>query len=634
MAEKPTDPARQRIERLDPESLETRLREAARALSPDRVMDDMEVRHLMRVITECSLLLSDVYSEGRIARVMHPGRRLLARLVDRLIDKERRGEGEVLYQVRRLPDDVRVIGDKALFDLGLLGLRQVKGYDLEELGARAYRRAGEVLELLADDRRLRQFFKENRLLMLPLEEELVFLRQCSDKFRLYVDILKSTQLGGPVESAAALEELATRVPLMEAAARALADTDAPAESEEEEESGDEADGLYFAAARGVPEGGGGVSRDRLLSGYERILLFSSLDMERVRGSLDATVVDQSAAVRSLCDELSLFAAGTRDQRKPPAYFLVGPTGVGKNHLVESLCRLLEGLWQIDIPVLTIEGPSYTYPSDINELRGATRGFIRSDEEGLLTAFHGKSSRAPFAVILVDEVEKAHPQLVTFFLSILDRGTVTDNRGDELNFANCMIFFTSNLGYSNAQQRSAPIGYLDEVARETATDCDTRRDLRRALRPEFVNRVRIIHFDRLTRSSAERILGLELDRIAARYREVHGLKVELHESAREELIRRGFSPAFGARHLAATLESACNVEIAKRIRRDDRDRQEDRGALVDWLREIRSGQRVFDPVDVRRRVLDLARARLEYDTIRVRYGDGRFEYETLASETDE
>ena len=94
-----------------------------------------------------------------------------------------------------------------------------------------------------------------------------------------------------------------------------------------------------------------------------------------------------------------------------------------------------------------------------------------------------------------------------------------------------------------------IGYMDEAARESASDSDSRRDLRRALKPEFVNRVRIIHFDRLTRSSAERILDLELERIARRYRDVHGLSIELHESAREELIRRGFSPAFGARHLA-------------------------------------------------------------------------------------
>jgi len=420
------------------------------------------------------------------------------------------------------------------------------------------------------------------------------------------------------------------VPLMEAAARALGD-DGPVI--DEPTTDEQPENAYVAAVRGESESRIGIPRDRLLSGYERILLFSSLDMERVRGSLEATVIDQSVAVQSLCDEFSLFAAGTRDQRKPPAYFLVGPTGVGKNHLVESLGRLLEGLWRIEIPLLTIEGPSYTYPSDINELRGATRGFIRSDEEGMLTAFHNKSSRAPLGVILVDEVEKAHPQLITFFLSILDRGTVTDNRGDELNFANCMIFFTSNLGYSDAQQRSAPIGYMDEAARETVSDSDTRRDLRRALKPEFVNRVRIIHFDRLTRTSADRILDLELERIARRYRDVHGLEIELHESAREELIRRGFSSTFGARHLAATLESICNVEIAKRIRRDDRERRQDRGALVDWLREIRSGDRAFDRQDVRRRVLELARAQLSYDTIRVRFADDEFEYETFASGTD-
>jgi ATP-dependent Clp protease ATP-binding subunit ClpA len=113
---------------------------------------------------------------------------------------------------------------------------------------------------------------------------------------------------------------------------------------------------------------------------------------------------------------------------------VGPTGVGKNHLVECLCRLLSGLWGTEVPMLTIEGPSYTYPSDIHELRGASAGFIRSDEDGLLATFHERAGKAPLAVILVDEVEKAHPQLRTFFLSMLDRGTVTDNRGRILDFS--------------------------------------------------------------------------------------------------------------------------------------------------------------------------------------------------------
>jgi ATP-dependent Clp protease ATP-binding subunit ClpA len=348
-------------------------------------------------------------------------------------------------------------------------------------------------------------------------------------------------------------------------------------------------------------------------------------MERVRRALEVLVVDQTEAVRTLCDEFSLYAAGTRDLRKPPAYFLVGPTGVGKNHLVESLCRLLEGMWQVKVPMLTIEGPNYTYPSDINELKGATRGFIRSDEDGILTTFHENSSRSPMSVILVDEVEKAHPQLRTFFLSILDRGTTTDNRGRVLNFSNAMIFFTSNLGYSDVQQRSAPIGYMDDDARTRSSDRDVSRDIHRGLSPEFMNRVRIVRFERLTRSSAERILDLEFGRLAERYRRIHGLALELGPRAREELLRRGFSPAFGARHMASSLEAICNVEVSKKVRKDDRRGPEHRGALLAWLREVREGGRSFEPGEVRRRVLDEVRASLDYDLLSIGFENGSFTY---------
>jgi hypothetical protein len=610
-------PPRRRIECLDEKELEARVREVARKLFPDRVIDDLEIRHLVHVVTECSLLLHDVYSEERLLRIMHPDRDLLGSLVDRLLADRRSGEEQAVARVRRLPDEVRVVGDKALFDLSLLGLRHVKGYDLTELGARAYRMAGEVLELLAEDRRLREFFKQNRLLMLPLEEEVVFLRQCSENFLQYADILKGVH---PSRDASSMAELASRVPLMAAAAEALVeDGGGPGLSD-----ADPAD-PYVQAARGETTPDLEPSKAQLLSSCERMLLFSALDLDRLRAALRSTVVDQPQAVEALCDEFTLFAAGTRDQRKPPAYFLVGPTGVGKNHLVESLCRLLSGVWRIDVPMLTIEGPSYTYPSDINELRGATRGFIRSDEEGLLTAFHQKSSHAPLAVILIDEVEKAHPHLLTFFLSILDRGTTTDNRGSLLNFANCMMFFTSNLGYSDGQQETAPIGYLDDAARQHVADQDVRRELRRRLKPEFINRVQLIHFNRLSRSSAERILDLELGRIAARYRELHGLHVELDPAARAELIDRGFSPSYGARHLASTLEAVCNVAIAKRVRQDDRKGAVDRRSLLDWLREMRAGQRPFEAGEVRERVRDLARARLDYERLRIVFHDGAFDY---------
>ena len=603
-----------RIQRLDPEALEGRLREAARRLMPDRVMDELEVRHLARVISECSLLLADVYSDRRLAHIMQPDPELITGLIDQLARQHATDGSDLLQRVRRLPDDVKVVGDKALFDLGLQGKREVKGYDLADLGSRAYRTAGEALEMLAEDRQLQEFFEKNRLLALPLEEEVVFLRQCSDQFRMYAEILKNAG------------ELHFR------GGQSLADLASPSIILTDTEDDDEGN-AYLDALRGETADDERLTREQVLSAYERMLLFSSLDLGKLREALDATVIDQPRAVTSLCDEFNLYAAGTRDPRKPPAYFLVGPTGVGKNHLVESLCRLLEGVWKISIPVLTIEGPSYTYPSDINELRGATRGFIRSDEEGLLTTFHRESTAAPIAVILIDEVEKAHPQLLTFFLSILDRGTTTDNHGAVLNFANCMLFFTSNLGYSDAQQRSAPIGYLDEDERQGKTDRDIRRDLRRALKPEFANRVRLVDFNRLTEASAERILDLELERIARRYREIHGLRIELEGSARDELIRRGFSETFGARRLAATLESICNVELAKKVRRDDRRVSRDRGALVTWLRELRSGKRAFSASEVRDRVLKKTRARLGYDTVRISFDGERFVYESSGEGSD-
>jgi MoxR-like ATPase len=605
------NPSEARIEVLDLERLKSHLRAAAQGLAPERIVDDLELGHLSRVIVECSLMLHDVYSEERIGRIMQPPRDFLAGMSHRWPEAASEDRAQLLGRFRRLPDDVRIVGDKALFDLGLLGRRQVRGYDLEELGARAYRLAGEALELLAEDRRLQEFFRQNRLLMLPLEDEVVFLRQCCENFRLYASILQQAQGG--------LADVARRVPLMAAAAEALGR--APAKGGEPAAQADD----YLEAARATSGVDAGQPRERVLSGYERMLLFASVDLQRLQRALSTTVVDQQPAVQALCDELSLCAAGTRDPRKPAAYFLVGPTGVGKNHLVESLCRLLQGIWGLEVPMLTIEGPNYTYPSDINELRGATRGFIRSDEEGLLSAFHEKSCRVPFSVILVDEVEKAHPHLLTFFLSILDRGTTLDNKGKELDFSNSMLFFTSNLGYSDAQQGTAPIGYFDEPSRHQAADHEVRRELRRRLTPEFINRVRILHFNRLGPASAERILDLELRRIADRYRELHDVRLELDHTAREELIRRGFSPLFGARHLAATLDSVCNVEIAKKLRRDDAGHGADAGALLAMLREIRAGERAFEPAEVKRRVQELTRARLSYDTVRIVFHDGRFDY---------
>jgi ATP-dependent Clp protease ATP-binding subunit ClpA len=189
----------------------------------------------------------------------------------------------------------------------------------------------------------------------------------------------------------------------------------------------------------------------------------------------------------------------------------------------------------------------------------------------------------------------------------------------------MVFFTSNLGYSDAQQGTRPIGYGDEEGRRRAADGVVRRGLRGGLTPEFLNRVRTIHFERLGPGSAERILDLELERIARRYRELHGLRIEVASCARAELIRRGFSPEYGARHLASTLEAVCNVDIARKIRTDDRSDEAQRGALIAWLRDMRGGERPFSADEVRERMAERARARLAYDTLRVEFREGEFRY---------
>ncbi len=617
MSDGTADRPNRTIEAFDAETLEARLKESARLLAGAYGVDRLELKHLARVLTGCSLLLTDVYSEERIARIMQSDRSLLSSIVGQLIEEQRRGGGEVFYRIRRLPDDVRVVADKALFDFGFLGLRKVKGYELGELGARAYRAAGEALELLAEDRRLREFFRHNKLLMLPLEDEVGFLRQCADRFPLYAEILRTVH-GDPPTPTPLGHDLSTRVPLMAAVADAVVGEAGPLAAAPATD--------YLEAARGDADRGSLFSRNELLSAYERMVLFASLDIAKLRDALNAIVVDQERAVAALCDEFTLCASGTRDLRKPPGYFLVGPTGVGKNHLVESLGRVLEATWRVEIPSLTIEGPNYTYPSDINELRGATRGFIRSDEEGLLSAFHERAAKAPVSIILVDEVEKAHAQLRTFFLSILDRGTTTDNKGRVLNFANAIVFFTSNLGYSEREQRGSAIGYGDDASRRSGADADARSDVRRTLSPEFMNRVRMIYFDRLTEASAERILDLEFDRIARRYLEVHDLTLVLDPFARRELLARGFSPSLGARRLAETLEAVCNVAISHRIRRDDRRGPTDREALVAWLRDLREGDRPFDPNEVRREVLAHVRARLDYAGLRISFRDGGFVYE--------
>src|SRR6185295_10858942 len=416
---------------------------------------------------------------------------------------------------------------KCLYDVGVAGRTTHRGLQLQEIGPRSYDLAGQVLSLLSDDRMLREHFERNRLGRLPLDEEVLFLRQCATRFDLYARILQAWRepeaapslAGGearvalppaanpPVVSGGALAPVPSRRPRAARGPERPAPRPAP-------------DPRARPVAVQAEEEGPDTDRDTRLARFERTLLLRTLDLDQLRQDLSEDVVDQDEAVHRLCDDLSVFAAGMRDRQRPLSYFLVGPTGVGKNHLMESLARRLEAAWECEVPTLLLEGPQYAYPSDVNELKGATRGFIRSDEEGLLAEFHARARCAPLSVLLVDEVEKAHPQLMRFFLSLMDRGSTMDNRGRVLKFPATLLAFTSNAGYSEIEMRQAPIGY---AAGGSGRRRDAARALRRGLAPEFLARLQVIHFHPLGRASAGRILDLEIGRLAERFQKRHGVR---------------------------------------------------------------------------------------------------------------
>lgn len=595
----------------DADHLTERLTHAASRLGTGTI-DPRELEHLAGVITRCSALLDDVYTDERLRAILGDDPRRLAPLVANPWFRLPLG-GDlpgVIYRVRRIPDEVREVADQALFDLAITGRSSVRGVNLDDLGPRAYVLAADVLDLLATDAKLREHFVANQMgRALPIEEEVIFLRRCADRFDLYSRLLR--EAGSSSDENDSSSMLVPAVPekgggAESAEARIIATAVSEAETQAPSEELAEEGASPFKTTSS--------DRDRLLAAYERLLLFANLDLDQVAVDLASSIIDQQEAITALCDDFALYAVGTQSLTRPASYFLVGPTGVGKNYLVETLVSLFEKYWRVEIPLLTIEGPNYTYPSDINELRGATRGFIRSDEPGLLSEFHGRAAEAPLSVILVDEVEKAHPQLRRFFLSIMDRGTTTDAQGNELNFAGALIFFTSNIGYADRKSDSRPIGYHDEDEAESIYQSELTQALKRTLSPEFINRLKLVRFHHLPRSSAELILELEFEKIAVRYRQMHDIDIAMTSAARDHLIDQGYSREYGARHLRALIERHVNVEVGKMLKRDEDNAERDPSALLDFVREIKSGKRPLDAEDLSRRIRDEARARVEYGGI--------------------
>jgi ATP-dependent Clp protease ATP-binding subunit ClpB len=260
--------------------------------------------------------------------------------------------------------------------------------------------------------------------------------------------------------------------------------------------------------------------------------------------LHQRVVGQDEAIEAVANAIRRARAGLQDPNRPLGSFIfLGPTGVGKTELARALA---EFLFDDEQAMVRIDMSEYQEKHAVSRLIGAPPGYVGYEEAGQLTE---AVRRRPYAVVLFDEIEKAHPDVLNVMLQLLDDGRLTDGRGRTVDFKNTVVIMTSNVGSHLIAERAA--------RGETVIDEGIRRQLQDALRqhfkPEFLNRVDdIIFFHALGRDDIRHIIDIQL-RTLLRRLEDRKIHLELTDRARDVIIEEGYDPVYGARPLKRTLQ---------------------------------------------------------------------------------
>lgn len=275
-------------------------------------------------------------------------------------------------------------------------------------------------------------------------------------------------------------------------------------------------------------------------------------------TLHKRVIGQDEAVDKVSDAILRSRAGIQDPKRPIGSFLfLGPTGVGKTELAKALA---EALFDDEHNMIRIDMSEYMEKHSVSRLIGAPPGYVGYDEGGQLTE---AVRRKPYAVILFDEVEKAHPDVFNVLLQVLDDGRVTDSQGKTVDFKNTIIILTSNLGSDIILDGIDENGEINEEARKGVTNI-----LKRSFRPEFLNRLdETVFYKPLTKDNIYGILGLLIKALDKRLSEKQ-LSIRVTDEAKSYIADNGYDPIYGARPLKRYLQSHVETLLARKIIADD------------------------------------------------------------------
>jgi ATP-dependent Clp protease ATP-binding subunit ClpC len=279
--------------------------------------------------------------------------------------------------------------------------------------------------------------------------------------------------------------------------------------------------------------------------------------------LHKRVIGQEVAITAVSKAIRRSRAGIKDPKRPAGSFIfLGPSGVGKTELARTLADFLFG---DEEAMVRIDMSEYMEKHAVSRLVGSPPGYIGYDEGGQLTE---AVRRKPYSVLLLDEIEKAHPDVFNILLQILEDGRLTDAQGRTVDFRNAIVIMTSNIGASEISKNTS-IGFT--VSDETGMSYDDMKhrimgDLKKVFRPEFLNRIdEVIVFHKLAKEEVKEIVDLMISRVRVQVAE-HELQLELTDEAKDLLVEKGWDPSMGARPLRRAIQRYIEDPLADEVLR--------------------------------------------------------------------